>query len=113
MCTGDDMAFPDIVYKKGGPHRGPKGSTYKYKGVSCEAEMQSALSAGYFKCLHEAIAPAPAPAPVDDGEDFKRYEELTDDEKLEIIELVESGKDKKEVREKFNIHHLTLKKLMS
>lgn len=49
---------------------------------------------------------------LDDGENFKRYEELSDTEKHEIkVCLATDGVDEKELRETYNIHHLTLKKL--
>lgn len=46
---------PTIVYKKGGHHRGPKGSFYDYKGVSDEETLKRLLKAGYCKTIEEAI----------------------------------------------------------
>lgn len=48
---------PTMVYKLGGPHRGPKGTTYDYLGVSTEIELAKALAAGYYKTLDEAVDP--------------------------------------------------------
>jgi hypothetical protein len=52
--------------------------------------------------------------PRDDGKDFKRYEELTEEERKEIAELLTvENVDEKGIRDEYNIHHLTLKKLKS
>jgi hypothetical protein len=49
---------------------------------------------------------------VDDGENFRRYEELTDQEISEIKQLLTvEGVDEKGIRKQYNIHHFTLKKL--
>lgn len=47
--------FPTIVYKTPGPHA-CTGSTYAYRGVADDAELDAALSGGWFKTLPEAIA---------------------------------------------------------
>ena len=48
---------PTIVYKLNGPHRGPKGSTYAYKGVSDETTLKQLLTDGWFSSLEEAVNP--------------------------------------------------------
>jgi len=45
---------PTILYKCPGRFRGPKGSSYNFKGVSKEAEFKSLLKKGWFKNLEDA-----------------------------------------------------------
>jgi hypothetical protein len=47
-----------IVYKKGGPHRGPYRTTYSYKGVSDEKVLKQLLKDGWYEDLDEAVNPA-------------------------------------------------------
>ena len=49
------MSFPTIVYKCPGPHA-CTGSTYAYLGAADEAELDRALSSGWFRTLPEAMA---------------------------------------------------------
>jgi len=49
---------PTIIYKKGGPHRGPYGTTYSYKGVSDQKAFDEALKDGWYDNLNEAVDPA-------------------------------------------------------
>lgn len=46
---------PTIVYKKNGPNRGPKGTTYDYKGVSDESQLKKLEDDGWCLSLTEAI----------------------------------------------------------
>ena len=45
----------EIVYKCPGNHRGPKGTTYSFKGVSTQEEADSLLSNGWSISLNDAI----------------------------------------------------------
>jgi hypothetical protein len=91
---------PTIVYKKNGPHRGPKGSTYQYKGVSDEATLKALIQDGWFSDLYEAVAPK---------EIIAEKEEAP----LESIEdLLKEGKlEPKEIAEKHNVHVNTVYKV--
>ena len=46
---------PTLLYRCPGPHARP-GGTYAYQAVSNEAEKASALAAGWFLTLPEAVA---------------------------------------------------------
>lgn len=70
---------PTIVYKLNGPHRGPKGTTYDYKGVSDYKTLLNHISCGWFHTLEEAIAGesrAPEPEPEIEGADDTIEEEI-------------------------------------
>jgi len=77
---------PTIAYKKDGPHRGPKGSTYSYKGVSDEATLKTLLSDGWFLTLEDAINP-PKKAPSSSIEDLLREGELSPKQIAEVFEV--------------------------
>ena len=47
---------PSIVYKCPGQHRGPKGTTYSFKGVKTQEETDSLLSNGWSISLDEAVS---------------------------------------------------------
>ena len=82
---------PTIVYKKDGPHRGPKGSTYSYKGVSDEATLKTLLSDGWFHDLEVAVNPPkikPVVKPSESIEDLLKAGDLTP----------------KEIADKFDVH---------
>jgi hypothetical protein len=49
------MNFPTIVYRTPGTHYASSG-TYDYKGAADEAELDRALSSGWFRTLPEAMA---------------------------------------------------------
>ena len=126
---------PTILYKKGGLHRGPKGLPFSYKGVTTEEQLDSLLKDGWFldletavglKTVKVAIEPEPVKVVtaskgievvsektiVFDTGVVKSYDELTDDEKKEIGADILSGKfTDKEIWDKYNVHHLTFKKL--
>ena len=55
------MEFPRLVYKNHGPHQRPGGS-YDHAPVESQAEMDAALSAGWFATLPEAIETKPVVA---------------------------------------------------
>lgn len=48
--------FPTLVYKSPGDHFGPGSATYSYKGVREQAQLDEALSSGWFRTLAEALA---------------------------------------------------------
>lgn len=48
------MSFPDLVYRVPGNHHGPSG-TYNFKQVRNQAELDDALSNGWFKSVLDAI----------------------------------------------------------
>jgi len=66
------MSFPDIVYRVPGPHFGPHGCTYDFRGVADESELDAALASGWFRSIEDARAPkeSPAEAPVVDSGGF-------------------------------------------
>jgi hypothetical protein len=49
------MNFPTIVYRTPGAHHASSGS-YDYKGAADEADLDRALSSGWFRTLPEAMA---------------------------------------------------------
>jgi hypothetical protein len=112
---------PTMLYKKGGPYRGafgpcrgPQANDYSYHGVDSEEKRKELLADGWFETIEEAINTSikVSPVAIDDGEDFRRFEELTDADKAEIL-LDDEDVGSKKTREKHNIHHLTLKKIKS
>jgi hypothetical protein len=52
--------FPTLVYKSGGPHFGPPGTTYSYRGVKNAAELEAALEDGFQLTLPKAVGLEPA-----------------------------------------------------
>lgn len=51
------MFEPTIIYKKGGPHKGPYKSTYSYKGVKTKEEFDLLAKEGWYDNLDEAVNP--------------------------------------------------------
>ena len=74
---------PTILYKKGGPHRGPKGVAFSYKGVKTQEELKSLLSKGWYNDLGSAIA--------EKKEATKR--KATVKKEIEHVEASESSED--------------------
>lgn len=127
-----------LVYKKGGPHKRPVGTVaklgkvqgvpsrrFQWMGLDTEEDYKKAKEEGWCDSVEQAIEGAEdvqdkkeksilreeaEEKVVDDGEDFRRYDELTTFDKATILADAEQMTDK-EVREKHNIHHFTLKKL--
>ena len=50
------MIFPTIVYKSPGLHRGPKGTSFAYKGVADEDAFLEALDDGWHETLAGALS---------------------------------------------------------
>lgn len=46
---------PTIVYRVPGPHFGPNGKTYEYKGINSIGELNDALSGGWSHNIMSAI----------------------------------------------------------
>lgn len=71
---------PTIVYRIPGPHFGPEGKTYDYKGISSFAELNDALSNGWHASLLDALHPPVVESfavevnPVDDNQPPTRSE---------------------------------------
>jgi len=63
--------LPTILYRVPGPHFGPPGVTYDYRGIDTQEALEAALADGWHDSLTAAMAPpAPAddaPAPADDA----------------------------------------------
>ena len=50
------VKLPTILYKLGGKHRGPNGTTYNYIGVETKKEYDEAIRNGWLSDLHKACA---------------------------------------------------------
>ena len=48
--------FPTILYKTPGPHKKPRGGTYKTTGAADKAEFDALLKKGWFPSYEEAAA---------------------------------------------------------
>ena len=48
--------FPTILYKTPGPHKKPRGGTYKTTGAADKAEFDALLAKGWFPSYEEAAA---------------------------------------------------------
>jgi len=55
------MEFPTIVYKLGGPNRGPSGKTYKYISVADKKEYDESIRNGWLSSLADACKKEDAP----------------------------------------------------
>lgn len=49
-------SFPTILYKTPGPHKKPRGGTYKTTGAADKAEFDALLAKGWFPSYEEAAA---------------------------------------------------------
>lgn len=49
-------SFPTILYKTPGPHKKPRGGTYKTTGAADKAEFDELLKKGWFPSYEEAAA---------------------------------------------------------
>lgn len=62
-----DLTFPVMLYKSPGDQQGPDGTTYRYKTVDSQADLDAHLDAGFHLSVPEACGvkePEPDPAPV-------------------------------------------------
>lgn len=105
---------PTIVYKLGGKHFGPKGTTYSYKGVSDENDLEHLLANGWFKTLDEAVAPKETPKKEEKDalpqQEVKvlQYKDLTDEEKKVIKERLDAGERPSVIGKDIGLHHLSV-----
>lgn len=49
------MKYPSLVYKDGGKFKRP-GGTYSYRAVNSDADMQAAITLGWYDNLEDAIS---------------------------------------------------------
>jgi hypothetical protein len=49
-------SFPTIMYRVPGPHKKPRGGTYKTTGAADKAEFDALLKKGWFPSYEEAAA---------------------------------------------------------
>ena len=49
-------SFPTIMYRTPGPHKKPRGGTYKTTGAADKAEFDELLKKGWFPSYEEAAA---------------------------------------------------------
>lgn len=79
----DAKKFSEIVYRRGGQHRGPSGSKYSSKGVKSKEELEYLLENGWYRTLKEAIYGAPeSEAEKLERENAKLAEQLDKEESL-------------------------------
>jgi hypothetical protein len=79
-------AFPEMVYRVPGLHRGQNGETYSYLGVNDQAELDEALAAGWHLTMPEAIAAVDAQAVVDEVVEAQEAVEAVTDETRDVLE---------------------------
>ncbi len=65
----DAEKFSEILYRKGGVHRGPKGTKYSYIGANSEAEVKRLKKQGWCLSFEEAVFGKLEEDP-DDGEEL-------------------------------------------
>ena len=57
--------FPTILYRTPGPHRKPRGGTYKTIGAADQAEFDALIAKGWYPSYEEAVAGKAAPKVVE------------------------------------------------
>lgn len=62
--------FPTILYKTPGPHKKPRGDTYKTTGAADKAEFDALLKKGWFPSYEEAVAGQAADKIIEAAEAF-------------------------------------------
>ena len=62
--------FPTILYKTPGPHKKPRGGTYKTTGDADQAEFDALLKQGWFPSYEEAVAGKVAAKIIEAAEAF-------------------------------------------
>jgi len=63
--------FPTILYKTPGPHKKPRGGTYKTTGAADKAEFDELLKKGWFPSYEEAAAGKAAGKIIEAAEAFE------------------------------------------
>ena len=79
-------AFPEMVYRIPGLHRGQNGETYSYLGVNDQAELDEALASGWHLTMPEAIAAVNAHAVVAEVVEAQEAVETVTDETRDVLE---------------------------
>lgn len=69
------MTFSTILYRVPGPHHGPHGKTYDYKGASSEEEVAELLKEGWHECLEDACGCGSVSAPEEEIDEEIEAEE--------------------------------------
>ena len=64
-------SFPTILYKTPGPHKKPRGGTYKTTGAADKAEFDELLKKGWFPSYEEAAAGKAAGKIIEAAEAFE------------------------------------------
>ncbi len=82
---------PTMYYKCPGAHKGPKGTSYGYKGVSLDEEAEALLASGWFKSLAEAVDSFLSPPNDEKKEEVDT--EVVIDVKIEEFEEFEDTED--------------------
>jgi hypothetical protein len=78
-------AFPTILYKTPGPHKKPRGGTYKTTGAADKAEFDALLKKGWFPSYEEAAAGKEADKIIDAAEAFEdAIDEVSDPTRDEL-----------------------------
>jgi len=94
---------PSIVYKCPGQHRGPKGTSYSFKGVKTQEETDSLLNNGWSISLDEAVA-------IFKGEKPSVKIEVKTEEIEEVKEEIKPVKPKPKPKPKAKAKPKTVKK---
>lgn len=63
--------FPTILYKTPGPHKKPRGGSYKTTGAADKAEFNALLKQGWFPSYEEAAAGKAAGKIIEAAEAFE------------------------------------------
>ena len=63
--------FPTIMYRVPGPHKKPRGGTYKTTGAADKAEFNELLKKGWFSSYEEAAAGKAAGKIIEAAEAFE------------------------------------------
>jgi hypothetical protein len=90
--------FPTILYKTPGPHKKPRGGTYKTTGAADKTEFDALLKQGWFPSYEEAVAGKTAAKIADEvADDAKPYsrEELEEQAKELGVSFNARTSDKK------------------
>jgi hypothetical protein len=62
--------FPTILYKTPGPHRKPRGGTYKTTGAADQEQFDALLKQGWFPSYQDAVAGKTAAKIIEAAEVF-------------------------------------------
>jgi hypothetical protein len=62
--------FPTILYKTPGPHKKPRGGTYKTTGAADKEQFDALLKQGWFPSYEEAVAGKTAAKIIEAAEAF-------------------------------------------